>query len=56
MHNGLFEAHENYGIVTWISAFAKYIQDHVPDSLRKNVKTQIKIKLFMQYFANLTRK
>ena len=47
-NNGLVEAHLNYGIVMWASVFAKNIssiniQDHVPDSLQKIVKTQNKV-------------
>ena len=45
IYDGLVEAHLNYGIIRWASTFAKIIsnidiQDHVPDSLQKIVKTQ----------------
>ena len=43
VYAGLVEAHLNYGIVTWASAFAKNISstqvsDHVPSCLQQTVK------------------
>ncbi len=48
IYNGLVEAHLNYGIVTWASAFAKNITstkiaDQIPSCLQKIVKIQNKI-------------
>ena len=48
IYTGLVEAHLNYGIVTWASAFAKNItsthaSDHIPKSLQYIAKTQNKV-------------
>ena len=45
VYSGLVEAHLNYGIVTWASAFAKNISstqvsDHVPSCLQQTAKIQ----------------
>ena len=48
IYSGLVEAHLNYGIVTWASAFAPnisstQIKDHLPSCLGTMVKTQNKV-------------